>query len=124
MTGAVVATMTDPHASPAPSRERRSGRARRSPLAVASASLAVFLAVLALLTARVSTGHDPALGASTASVVQVSHGGHATVHTTASGRVVGGSPGEGARSTAAGSSAAGALVTRSSGIPVGGGHDD
>jgi hypothetical protein len=116
--------MTDKHASPPSPRQGRPGAATRSPLAVASAALAIFLAVLALLTARVSTGHDPALGASTASVVHVSRGGHATVRTTASGRVIGGSSGEGAGAGVASSSPAGALVTRSSGSQIAGEHDD
>lgn len=116
--------MTDQSTSPSPPRQRRRGSAPRSPLAVASTALAIFLAVLALLTARVSTGHDPALGANTASVVHVSHGGHTSVRTTASGRVIAGSPGEGAGTAAASSSPAGALVTRSSGSRLGGENDD
>ncbi len=116
--------MTDKNAYPSTSPQARRSATTRSPLAVATTALAIFLAVLALLTARVSTGHDPALGASTASVVQVSRGGHASVRTTASGRVIGGSPGEGAGTAAASSSPAGALVTRSSGTRLGGENDD
>lgn len=79
----------------------------RSPLPVLAAALACFLVVLALLTARVLSGHDPALGAIASRAVVVSRSGHRVVRTTASGRAIAGSAVE-APSTGTG------LVTRSS----------
>ena len=93
-----------------------------SPFSVLSAALAIFLVVLALLTARVSSGHDPALAASAAGVAQVSRGAHATLRTTASGRVLSGPPGAGGAEAV--SPAAGRLVTRSSPAPGTGERDD
>lgn len=106
-----------------PLRQPPSGRGR-SPLAVASAALAMFLAVLVLLTARLSAGHDPALGLATASIGHVSHRGHAVIRTTASGRVIEGAASEGAGAGTAGHSQTEAIVTRTSGGQVGGGSDD
>jgi hypothetical protein len=94
----------------------------RSPVGVLAVALATFLVVLALLTARVSSGHDPALAGSTASVVQVSRGGHSTLRTTASGRVLSGPPG--ATGAEGVTPAEGPLVTRSSPAAGAGEHDD
>ena len=58
-------------------------RSRRSPLAVAGASLAAFLAVLTLLAAQLHAGHDPALGSSVAAVAQ--QGGKPVVTRTSGG---------------------------------------
>lgn len=51
---------------------------RRAAFAVALASLATFLVVVALLAAQLSVGHDPALG-SGARVVTLANGGHRVV---------------------------------------------
>lgn len=105
-------------------RRGRPGVATRSPLAVACAALASFLAVLVLLSARLSAGHDPALGAATASIGHVSHSGHAVVRTTASGRVIAGSSSPGAGAGTSSGSQAEAIITRTSGGQVDGGRDD
>jgi hypothetical protein len=95
----------------------------RSALGVISAALATFLVVLAVLTARISTGHDPALAGSSAALAQALRGARATVRTSASGRVLGGQSGLPAGETA--QAPASPLVTRSSGAPgTSGGADD
>lgn len=96
--------MTEPAATPP--RRRRAGNLP----AVLSATLASFLAVLALLTARVVTGTDPSLRA-TAQTQVVSRNGGTVIRTTASGRqIVETAPGSGQPSTAPA-----ALVTHTSG---------
>ncbi len=91
----------------------------RKPLPVIAAALASFVVVLVLLTARVVTGHDPALGTPSAAVV--AHGGHQVLRTTASGRAI--AVGTQGTSGAAGAQLAG-IVTRTSGAPGSGGLDD
>jgi len=95
----------------------------RSPLTVLTAALASFLVVFVLLTARVVSGHDPALRASASRSALVSRGGHTILRTTASGRVLG--P---ASSATGGAQAAGTqpvtVVTRTSGGLADGGERD
>jgi hypothetical protein len=79
------------------------------------------LIVLALLTARVTSGRDPALLAGGATVVQTSRGGHAVLRTTPSGRVLAGPPAGGGNEPR---SAHSPLVSHSSGALSGGEHDD
>lgn len=89
--------------------------ALRRALPVISAALACFLAVLAVLTARVTSGQDPTLRA-TASTALVSRGGRTVVRTTASGRV----PSQMSSASAAQPGVAPTpLVTRTSGGPAG-----
>ncbi len=99
----------------------------RSLLAVGAATLASFLVVLTLLTARVITGTDPALHASASRTVLVTHGGHAVLRTTASGRVLG-SAAETSGASGAGGAPSGAhhaaIVTRTSGGLAGTGARD
>jgi len=94
----------------------------RSPLTVLTAALASFLVVFVLLTARVVSGHDPALRASASRSALVSRGGHTILRTTASGRVLG------PASSATGALAAGTqpvtVVTRTSGGLADGGERD
>ena len=106
----------------APGRAPASSRLRGS-LSVIAAAAASFLVILALLTARVVRGTDPALRASASSAVVVSGRGHTVLRTTASGRVL-------AAATQAPSAGAGrlqpaTLVTRASGLLAGeGGRDE
>jgi hypothetical protein len=94
-----------------PRRTSGATRVARSPLAALSATLAGFLVVLALLTARVVKGTDPGLrGTSQAQVI--SGHGRTIVRTTASGRVI--RETTGAAPEASGREAA-ALTTRTSG---------
>jgi hypothetical protein len=116
-----------------PTTQPASGRARkpprfaersllRNPLSVLAATLASFLVVLVLLTARVVTGNDPALRAGGTGTVLVAHRGHTLVRTTASGRVIGG---VGANAGAQhGGAAPATLVTRTSGLLPGAGERD
>ncbi len=94
----------------------------RNPLSVIAPAAASFLAVLALLTARVVSGTDPSLHASAASSVVVSHRGHTVVRTTASGRVIGVAK-QGAGVEGGGVQPA-TVVTRTSGGFAGGGERD
>ena len=118
--------MTEPAAKRAAA--ARTGAAHkmlRSPLSVVGATLASFLVVLALLTAKVTSGHEqaqPLGGAGSALVVK---NGHKVLRTTASGRVIepassvaGAQPGNVAGAQPA------ALVTHTSGAVGGGGQDD
>ncbi len=99
----------------------------RDPLPVIAATAASFLVVLALLTARVVRGSDPALRASASSAVLASHRGHAVLRTTASGRVIGaaaqGTGAEGGAHAPA-AHAQSTIVTRTSGGFTGGGEQD
>lgn len=94
----------------------------RNPLSVIAAATASFLAVLALLTARVVSGTDSSLHASAATSVVVSHRGHTVVRTTASGRVIGVAK-QGAGVEGGGVQPA-TVVTRASGGFAGGGERD
>lgn len=94
----------------------------RNPFAVATAALASFLVVLVLMTARLMSGHDPALHASTPAAALVARGGTATLRTTPSGRVIGPAAGETAAQT--GNTQLAALVTRASGGAGAGARDD
>ncbi len=112
--------MTEPGAVPRVA--RRSGASHL--LGVITATLASFLVVLALLTARVVSGHDPSLGSSTSASMLVSPVNRSVVRTTASGRVLGpaGSATRGA--TAAGGAQPVTVSTRTSGGVAGGGERD
>lgn len=58
------------------------------PLAVASASLATFLAVLTLLAAQMQAGRDPALGGGRTAVITTASGKQQVVTRTSGGAVV------------------------------------
>ncbi len=119
--------MTEPAAKRAAA--ARTGAAHkmlRSPLSVVGATLASFLVVLALLTAKVTSGHEqaqPLGGAGSALVVK---NGHKVLRTTASGRVI--EPASSVAGAQPGYVQAGAqpaaLVTHTSGAVGGGGQDD
>ncbi|HST34646.1 MAG TPA: hypothetical protein VLJ80_14125 [Solirubrobacteraceae bacterium] len=101
-------------------------RMLRSPLSVVGATLASFLVVLALLTAKVTSGHEQALPAGGAGSALVVKNGHKVLRTTASGRVLepaSNVAGVQASNTQAGAQPA-ALVTHTSGAVNGGGQDD
>ena len=94
----------------------RSSRILRSPLTVLSTTLAGFLAIFVMMTARVYNGTDPGLQP-TAAVISKS--GKTVLKTTASGKVIASSsatPGAASKKPAP-------LVTHTSGS-VGGGHDE
>jgi hypothetical protein len=91
-------------------------RPRRRPIAVASASLASFLAVLTLLSAQLHAGHDPALGQAVASSAQ--HGGSQVVTRTSGG---GATAAHGATAKHTGHAT---VTTRTSGGGGEGGEDD
>jgi hypothetical protein len=97
----------------------------RSPLSVLGATLASFLVVLALLTAKATSGQEQALPAGGADTALVVKNGHNVLRTTASGRVLepASAAGVQASNTHAGSQPA-ALVTHTSGAVGGGGQDD
>ncbi len=95
----------------------------RNPFAVISTTLASFLIVMVLLTARVVMGTDPALRAGSPSAVVISHRGHKVLRTTASGRVIGPSGGQ-SGGEVSGSPANHTIVTRSSGGYAPGGEND
>lgn len=102
-------------------------RMLRNPLSVIGATLASFLVVLALLTAKVTSGHEQALpvGSGNSSALVVKNG-HKVLRTTASGRVIepaSSVAGAQASGTQAGAHPA-ALVTHTSGAVGGGGQDD
>jgi hypothetical protein len=101
-------------------------RLLRSPLSVIGATLASFLVVLALLTAKVTSGHEQALPAGGAGSALVVKNGHKVLRTTASGRVL--EPAASVAGAQAVNSQAGAqpaaLVTHTSGAVGGGGQDD
>jgi hypothetical protein len=86
-------------------------------MTVLTTALASFLAVLAMMTARVYNGTDPGL-APTAAVV--SHKGQAVLRTTASGRVISSAP----ASSGLMASQKAPLVTHTSGSLAGGGRDE
>lgn len=98
-----------------------------NPLAVIVTAAASFLVVLVLLTARVMSGHDPAMRASAPSSVLVSHGGHTVaLRTTASGKVLGGAA-QGAQGAGfeQGAAQPATIVTHTSGgLTSGGGRDE
>jgi hypothetical protein len=97
----------------------------RDLLAVAAASLASFLVVLTLLTARVVSGRDPALNPGVSASALLSPAGRQVVRTTASGRVIGGAA---AASSGSGAASRGTrpvtALTRTSGGIAGGGERD
>jgi len=97
-------------------------RLLRSPLSVIAAASASFLVVLALLTARVVSGGDPALRVSASSAVFVSHRGKTVLRTTASGRAIGIAK-QGAGLESGGTQPA-TVVTRASGSFAAGGERD
>jgi hypothetical protein len=109
----------------APARTGAAHKMLRSPLTVVGATLASFLVVLALLTAKVTNGHEQSLPVGSAGSALVAKNGHKVLRTTASGRVL-----EPASSVAVtpGSAQSGAqpaaLVTHTSGAVGGGGQDD
>jgi hypothetical protein len=98
----------------------------RSPLSVLGATLASFLVVLALLTAKVTSGQEQALPAGGGGTALVVKNGQKVLRTTASGRVI--EPASGAAGVQAGNAQGGArqaaLVTHTSGALGGGGQDD
>ena len=99
-----------------PKTPARSSRILRSPMTVLSTSLAGFLAVFVMMTARVYNGTDPGLQP-TAAVI--SKGGKTVLKTTASGKVIAsssGTPGAAAKKPAP-------LVTHTSGS-IGAGRDE
>lgn len=115
---AVVVAMTEP-------RPQSSGALHsllRNPMSVIAPALACFLVVLALLSARVMSGREQALSPSSPGVALVSRGGHTILRTTASGRVLG--PQAGVPAAQAGATRLATLVTRTSGLPGEGAHDD
>jgi hypothetical protein len=97
-------------------------RVLRNPLSAVAAATASFLVVLALLTARVVSGVDPALRASASSAVLVSHRGQTILRTTASGRTIGVAR-QGAGVESSGAQPA-TVVTRASGGFAAGGERD
>lgn len=112
---------------------KRAGAARtgaahkmlRSPLTVIGATLASFLVVLALLTAKVTGGNEHALPVGGAGSALVVKNGHKVLRTTASGRVIEPASGVAVTSGSAQSGAQpAALVTHTSGAVGGGGQDD
>lgn len=111
-------TMTEPR----PDRRAAARGLLRTPLSVIVAAAASFLVVLALLTARVVSGGDPALRTSASSSVLVSHRGRTVLRTTASGRVLG-VAGQGAGVESGGAQPA-TVVTRASGGFAPGGERD
>jgi hypothetical protein len=96
----------------APRRAPKPRRRWRSLLAVLAGALACFLAILVLLTVRLTGGVNPATHAVAPVAGLVTHRGQSVLRTTASGRVIGVEGGEGAAS--AGSVPA-RLATRASG---------
>jgi len=98
----------------------------RSPLSVIGATLASFLVVLALLTAKMTSGHEQALPVGSARSALVVKNGHKALRTTASGRVL--EPASSVAVAQPGSAQSGAqpaaLVTHTSGAVGGGGQDD
>lgn len=101
-------------------------RMLRSPLSVIGATLASFLVVLALLTAKMTSGHEQALPVGSARSALVVKNGHKALRTTASGRVL--EPASSVAVAQPGSAQSGAqpaaLVTHTSGAVGGGGQDD
>lgn len=93
----------------------------RSPLSVLTAALASFLLALALLTARVVNGTDPAIRP-VAQAQVVSKQGHTILRTTASGRLISEPAGQ-TGSPGAPEGGPASLVTRSSGALAGGEGD-
>lgn len=95
-----MATPEDrPSRSGAPRQKRSASRRSRlrernpllNPLPIAAAAITAFLVTLALLTARLTAGHDPGLSATskTSKVVRSTSGQGGTVlRTTASGRTI------------------------------------
>ncbi|HEY5389097.1 MAG TPA: hypothetical protein VIJ83_00975 [Solirubrobacteraceae bacterium] len=119
--------MTEPAAKRAvAARTGAAHRMLRNPLTVIGATLASFLVVLALLTAKVTSGHEQALPVGSSSSALVVKNGHKVLRTTASGRVI--EPASSVAGAQAGSTQAGAqpaaLVTHASGAVGGGGQDD
>jgi len=94
----------------------------RNPLSVIVATAASFLVILALLTARVVQGIDPALRANASSAVVVSQHGHTVLRTTASGRVL--AAGTQAPGAEGGQAQPATFVTRTSGVFGGEGARD
>jgi len=94
----------------------RSSRILRSPMTVLTTTLAGFMAIFVMMTARVYNGTDPGLQP-TAAVI--SHSGKTVLKTTASGKVIASAsatPGAASKKRAP-------LVTHTSGS-IGGGHDE
>jgi hypothetical protein len=101
-------------------------RMLRNPLTVIGATLASFLVVLGLLTARATSGREQALPLGGGGSALVVKNGHKVLRTTASGRTLG--PATSVAGAQPGSAQAGAqpaaLVTHTSGAVDGGGQDD
>jgi len=102
----------------------RRGGALGSPLTVMLPAIASFLVVLVLLTARVSTGHDPALSASASSSLVVPRGASSSIRTTASGRAITVPASGEAASPVQPQPQTGGLVTRTSGASAPGRERD
>jgi hypothetical protein len=119
--------MTEHAPTPARARAGTTQRMLRSPLSVIGATLASFLVVLALLTARVTSGHEasPPAGGGAGSTLVVHRGGK-VLRTTASGRVLGPATNVAAGQQGSGRAAAqpAVLLTRTSGAAGAGGQDD
>ncbi len=95
-----------------------------NPLPVMATSLAAFLAVFALLTSRIVSGHDPALARPTATVTGAGANGSPTLRTTASGRVVAAGPAAGGGAAVPANAPTPPLTTAASGAgAIGGGED-
>jgi hypothetical protein len=104
---------------------RLAGRASaRNLFGVAAASLASFLVVLTLLSARLVSGRDPALNASASRPALLSTGIRQVVRTTASGRVIGGAAAASGAGAASRGSRPVTALTRTSGGIAGGGERD
>jgi hypothetical protein len=94
----------------------------RNPLSVVAAAMASFLVVLVLMTARVVSGHDPALLASGPNTALVSRVGNTVLRTTASGRVIG--PATAGAGTETSGAQPATLITRTSGGAGAGAQDE
>ncbi len=94
----------------------RSSRILRSPMTVLTTTLAGFLAIFVMMTARVYNGTDPGLQP-TAAVISKS--GKTVLKTTASGRVIAST----STAPATAGKAPAPVVTHASGS-IGGGHDE
>jgi hypothetical protein len=99
-----------------PTTTGRSSRILRSPMTVLTTTLAGFMAIFVMMTARVYNGTDPGLQPTAAVVAK---NGKTVLKTTASGRVIastGATPGAASKKPAR-------LVTHASGS-IGGGRDE
>jgi hypothetical protein len=133
-----ITVATDPltqrHAAPRPARGANARRGSRfrdrslllNPASVIAASVAAFLCTLVVLTARVATGRDPAVGTAISAGQSAGNRSRASLTTRASGAAVGPSSPSGAQAQ---STPNAPLVTSTSGSAatgrssIGGGDD-